>query len=94
MNRRAHYEQTHNPLQARLALYQLYLLSDTWRFKGKRVLQRDDYRCQACCNAKALEVHHKTYQNIGDEPLFELISVCKECHIQLHQRSSFFSRNP
>lgn len=93
MNRRAQFEQTHNRLQASHDLYQQYLLSDTWKSKRLRVLQRDDHRCQACCLAKAAEVHHKTYQNIGDEPLFELISVCKECHLQLHRNSPFFSRN-
>lgn len=91
MNCRTQYEQTRHPLQAGLDLYQQYLLSDTWKSKRKRALRRDDYRCQACCAAPAVEVHHKSYQNIGDEPLFELVSVCKECHLQLHQSSPFFS---
>lgn len=91
-NRLDHFQQTQRPFQARLDLYQQYLLSDTWKFKRARVLQRDDHQCQACCSAKAVEVHHKSYQNIGDEPLFELISVCKECHLQLHQKSPFFGQ--
>ena len=87
--RKAHFEQTQNPLQARLALYQEYLQSDTWKSKRERVLRRDDYLCQACCHAKAVQVHHKTYEFIGDEPLYQLISVCIECHYQLHRREPF-----
>lgn len=90
MERKGQFEQMHRPFQARLDLYQRYLLSDTWKFKRTRVLRRDAYCCQACRQARADEVHHKSYQNIGDEPLFELLSVCKPCHTELHRGSPFF----
>lgn len=93
MDKLSHFQQTQRPFQARLDLYQQYLLSDTWKSKRVRVLQRDDYSCRACANAKAVEVHHKSYLNIGDEPLFELISVCKACHLQLHQSSPFLRQH-
>ena len=91
IDRKNHFEQTQQPFQARLDLYQQYLLSATWKSKRERVLQRDDHRCRACGDAQALEVHHKSYQNIGDEPLFELVAVCRECHQRLHQDSPFFA---
>jgi hypothetical protein len=66
--------------------YNNYLNSDKWKLKRKKVLERDNHLCQACLTNKANEVHHLTYQNIYDEPLFELISVCKRCHEKIESK--------
>jgi hypothetical protein len=66
--------------------YNDYLNSDKWRFKRKKVLERDNYLCQACLTNEAQEVHHLSYNNIFDEPLYELISVCKRCHIKIEEQ--------
>jgi len=57
-----------------------YLKSMTWQEKREEVLRRDGYICQACLKKKATEVHHLSYDHWKNEPLFELISVCDECH--------------
>lgn len=66
--------------------YNEYLNSDKWNNKRKKVLERDNYLCQACLTNPAQEVHHLTYNNIYDEPLYELISVCKRCHIKIEEQ--------
>jgi len=66
--------------------YNQYLNSDKWKFKRKKVLERDNYLCQACLTNRAEEIHHLTYDNIYDEPLYELLSVCKRCHIKIEQQ--------
>jgi len=66
--------------------YNEYLNSDKWKLKRKKVLERDNYLCQACLTNEAQEVHHLTYNNIYDEPLYELISVCKRCHIKIEEQ--------
>ncbi len=63
--------------------YNFYLQSDQWKLKRKKVLERDKNVCQACLTNKAEEVHHLTYDNIFDEFLFELVSVCKNCHNEI-----------
>ena len=63
--------------------YKYYLQSRAWQIKRQQVLKRDNYVCQACLNVKATEVHHKTYLHLGDEPLFDLVSVCGTCHNKL-----------
>lgn len=60
--------------------HQEYLKTPAWREKRKEVLERDGYMCQACLKRRASEVHHLTYDHFGDEPLFDLISVCRQCH--------------
>lgn len=60
--------------------YNIYLNSSKWKLKRQKVLERDGYKCQACFTRKATEVHHKSYEFVYNEPLFDLVSVCKPCH--------------
>ena len=60
--------------------YSEYLQTPKWHDKRDRVLRRDLHLCQACLKRKATVVHHKTYKHVGEEPLFDLISMCHECH--------------
>ena len=60
--------------------YNQYTQSISWRVRRKKTLERDGYRCQACLENEATEVHHLTYAHAGCEPLFDLISVCNNCH--------------
>lgn len=66
------------------AWYNEYLLSARWREKRAMVLERDQYICQGCRSQKATVVHHLTYKHAGDELLFELTSVCGDCHQKAH----------
>ena len=63
--------------------YLEYLNSKEWRSKRLKVLERDKYVCQSCLSAEAKEVHHITYKHLKNEPLFELVSVCKPCHLNI-----------
>ena len=64
--------------------YNDYMQSPEWREKRKKVLQRDQYLCQGCLRERATQVHHLTYDHLGNEPLFELTSICDSCHEQCH----------
>ena len=63
--------------------YEKYLKSPAWKVKRDAVIKRDGGQC--VCGAHATEVHHKTYDNIGKEPLSDLVALCEECHERLHQ---------
>lgn len=62
--------------------YEEYLKSLAWKTKRDLVMHRDNNRCP--CGTIAEIVHHKTYQNVGKEPLYDLVSLCKECHDGYH----------
>ena len=61
--------------------YEAYLNSPAWRVKRNKVMSRDGGQC--ICGAEATEVHHKTYKNIGKEPLSDLVALCEGCHNRL-----------
>ena len=64
--------------------YPKYLQSSVWQAKRERVLRRDKHTCQTC-RQQATEVHHQTYQNVGNESLTELVSLCQRCHRRIHK---------
>ena len=69
--------------------YQLYLKSPNWHDNRELVLQRDKHWCQGCRRRSAIIVHHLTYAHIYGEFLWELLSVCKDCHDRCHGRGDY-----
>lgn len=64
-----------------------YLQSNQWKTIRQKVLKRDGFLCQGCLEKPATEVHHKTYENWQNELMFELISVCYDCHhTKIHKK--------
>ena len=64
-----------------------YLKSPEWLIKKNKVLLRSQGICEGCRESEAMVVHHLTYEHIGDEFLFELVALCKECHYKIHKKS-------
>lgn len=62
------------------AAYHSYMNSPEWHEKRQLVLKRDGWLCKGCGEKTAVEVHHLTYEHFGDELLWELVSVCNDCH--------------
>ena len=68
--------------------YDDYLRSDHWRGLRAKIMRRAGGQCEGCLSAPADHVHHRTYENRGNEFAFELIAVCQACHERLHQREA------
>lgn len=60
-----------------------YYTSEEWLRTRERILDRDDYTCQACGEGAEC-VHHLTYDRLGCENNFDLISLCHQCHYEVH----------
>lgn len=61
--------------------YLEYMQSPEWDERRKARLYLDDYMCQDCgAIDKPLDVHHITYDHFTDEPMCDLVSVCRTCH--------------
>lgn len=65
--------------------HQEYINSPKWKAKRQMVLERDNFRCRKCGTGKNLDVHHITYENIGNEPLDDLVTLCRNCHEEVHK---------
>lgn len=64
--------------------YEAYLISPEWRQKRALALQWADDRCQVCNSPHDLQVHHRTYERVGNEDLADLTVLCLECHDLFH----------
>lgn len=64
--------------------YDEYLASDKWARLREKVMTRSAGICEGCLGAPATEVHHLTYKHVGDELLWELVAVCRDCHRRCH----------
>lgn len=67
--------------------YHQYLLSDDWKEKRKLVMERDNNMCQFCRLLPAVDVHHLHFDNLFNEPLEDLRSVCLYCYRLIHNKS-------
>ena len=81
----AHYESVRNNRNRKFwDWYNGYLNTQKWRTLKQRILERANWTCEACGTAEAGQVHHTTYDHVGDEALWELRAVCTPCHDRLH----------
>lgn len=66
--------------------YKRYLKTNHWQ-TTRFLIKATKRKCNLCGSKKNLNVHHKTYRNIGNESERDLLLVCKDCHNELHKRS-------
>jgi 5-methylcytosine-specific restriction endonuclease McrA len=52
-----------------------------------KVLERDNWRCQACGGMRDLEVHHLQFRShSGPDIEQNLMTLCATCHQECHKR--------
>ena len=66
--------------------YNEYLKSEHWNKRKKTALKWWENRCALCNSDDELHVHHRSYANLGQEPLSDLIVLCKSCHELFHDK--------
>ncbi len=56
----------------------------------KRVLERDDGRCQKCGSLENRQVHHQIKRShLGNDSLDNLVTLCAYCHMAEHGQLSY-----
>lgn len=65
--------------------YAEYLQTEHWRVTRGYFIQQSGGRCQVCNSTTALDVHHRTYENVGDEQPGDCTVLCRDCHSLFHQ---------
>lgn len=61
--------------------YQEYLDSKDWQRRRKQLIKK---KCEWCPQKHELNVHHLSYDNLGQETEYDVITLCKRCHKDLH----------
>lgn len=66
--------------------YAEYLASAKWRKVRQLALERAGQKCQICGSKNSLDVHHNTYDHLGneDEHLEDLVVLCADHHHLYH----------
>lgn len=60
--------------------YEDYLKSKEWASKRKEAFKHYGRRCAKCGTNERLQVHHRSYYNLGHEPMRDLQILCFWCH--------------
>ena len=72
--------------------YTQYLTTSHWR-ELSTWLKTELKKCQLCgARRYKLQVHHNTYENLGNEPRKDLIVLCSGCHDLFHGYSNIKKR--
>ena len=79
----------HYPKQRSWVSYTEHIESDKWQDKRSEVLARDGTRC--VCGNPATDVHHKTCANFGDEPISDLVALCRDCHTAITKEITMYN---
>lgn len=65
--------------------YASYLRSEHWRETRADALDRADHKCESCGDSSGpLQVHHLTYERVGEEKPDDLQVLCRSCHAAEH----------
>ena len=66
-----------------------YLKSNEWKERRKHLMEQADWICSKC-GKKATQLHHISYDNIGEEELDDdVIALCKDCHDEIHGKGDY-----
>ena len=69
--------------------YHEYIKTEAWRERAEAAKQRVGDRCQICnrpATRVTLDVHHRTYERLGNEHPEDLTVLCRGCH-ELYEKN-------
>lgn len=69
--------------------YHEYIKTEAWRERAEAAKQRVGHRCQICnrpATRVTLDVHHRTYEQLGNERPEDLTVLCRGCH-ELYEKN-------
>ncbi len=65
--------------------YDEYLKTEHWQYTRRKVLADRGHQCEKCRKRGGeLNVHHLTYERLGEEMPEDLQVLCRECHRWVH----------
>jgi BRO family, N-terminal domain len=72
--------------------YKDFLRSSAWKTIRDQRVMHDTCQCQHCGTGGKLDVHHLNYDRPwGHERMEDLLTLCRRCHYQEHERANVSS---
>jgi 5-methylcytosine-specific restriction endonuclease McrA len=68
-------------------IYQKYLKSEAWWQLRQSKLREVEWKCERCGDHLGdvqIHIHHKTYETLGNESLWDIEALCATCHASEH----------
>jgi hypothetical protein len=65
--------------------YLRYIVSPEWQRRRREHLELCGHWCEICHQRPAIQVHHWTYEHLGNEHPHELCAICVRCHWRIHR---------
>ncbi|MCF6331040.1 MAG: HNH endonuclease [Sulfurimonas sp.] len=66
-----------------------YLQSEDWHELKQKLKSLQGNKCCLCKSKNNLNVHHITYERLGNEELSDLRLLCRKCHIRQHEHYGY-----
>lgn len=73
---------------------EVYLRSDHWRRVREFALEDAENRCAVCNSGFSLDVHHRTYERLGNERPRDVLVLCRTCHDIFHRNGRLIGSTP
>lgn len=64
--------------------YKTYLLTPHWLSLRDKIKHKANHKCEACSSNQSLQVHHLTYERLGQESIDDLMCLCEAYHNLVH----------
>lgn len=64
--------------------YWEYIKTAHWQAIRAQAVERDGNRCRVCNSPDNLNVHHRSYERLGQELPDDLTTLCQSCHEMFH----------
>lgn len=65
--------------------YNEYIRSDAWQEK-REAFRRSKLKKKCFCGERQVDLHHRSYKNLGNERLMDLVPLCRKHHILTHEQ--------
>ena len=71
--------------------YKRYINSKKWLRKSKEFIALVG-KCEKCGSGYNLTCHHKNYNHLGQERIWDIMVLCWNCHKKYHIRKNIYSQ--
>jgi len=74
--------------------YSEYINSKEWKRRRRNYFRKHRKQCEICESLVGIELHHRSYEHLGNEPDVDLQALCRGCHENTHEGKKGWIMDP